>query len=120
MAASIAIAKMGEIPPGRSKKFSLPVGAHEVECFVIHWQGTHYAYVNKCRHIAMSLDWVENRFFDEDGRYVLCSTHGALFEPSSGECVSGPPFGKRLIVVPLEIRDGEIYASIPENFEDIL
>jgi nitrite reductase/ring-hydroxylating ferredoxin subunit len=68
----------------------------------------------------MTLDWVENRFFDEERRYILCSTHGALFEPDSGECAAGPPFGKRLIRVPLELRGGEIYASVPNDFEDVL
>jgi len=98
----------------------LPLANGEVECFIVHWGGGHHAYVNKCRHIAMSMDWVENRFFDEDRRYILCATHGALFEPASGECVSGPPFGKRLIVVPLEVRGDEIYAAIPDDFEDVL
>jgi len=117
---SIHVASVGEIAPGKSKKFVLDVGRHEVECFVVNWKGEHHAYVNKCRHIAMSLDWVENRFFDEDGCYVLCATHGALYEPDSGECISGPPFGKRLIRVPLEVRDGEIYAAMPTDFEDVL
>jgi nitrite reductase/ring-hydroxylating ferredoxin subunit len=120
MPESVLVARLGEIPPGKSKKFFLSVGGQEVECFVVHWQGTHYAYVNKCRHIAMSLDWVENRFFDEDRRYILCSTHGALFEPDSGECVSGPPCGKRLIEVPIEVRGEEIYAGMPDDFEDVL
>ena len=117
---SVHVASIREIAPGKSKKFVLKVGRHEVECFVVNWKGEHHAYVNKCRHIAMSLDWVENRFFDEDGCYVLCATHGALYEPDSGECISGPPFGKRLIRVPLEVRGGEIYAAAPDDFEDVL
>lgn len=120
MAAPVAVARLGEIPPGKSKKFSLAVGGREIECFLVHWNGAHHAYVNRCRHIALSLDWVENRFFDEDGRHLLCATHGALFEPDSGDCVAGPPFGKRLIVVPLEIRGDEIYAHTPSDFEDVL
>ena len=117
---ALRVARLGEIPPGKSKKFMLPVGKSEVECFIVHWRGEHYAYVNKCRHIAMSLDWVENRFLDEERRYILCSTHGALFEPDSGECVGGPPYGRHLIRVPLEVRDGEIYARPPDDFEDVL
>lgn len=117
---AVHVAKIDEIAEGRSKKFVLPVGAREVECFIVRWRGEHYAYVNKCRHIAMSLDWVENRFFDEDRRYVICSTHGALFEPDSGQCVSGPPFGRRLVQVPLETRGEDIWATAPQDFEDVL
>jgi nitrite reductase/ring-hydroxylating ferredoxin subunit len=120
MAAEVRVARLGEIAEGKSKKFVLEVGGREVECFVVRWGDGHHAYVNRCRHIAMSLDWVENRFFDEDGRFLLCATHGALFEPDSGDCVAGPPVGKRLIRVPLEVRDGEIYAGVPEDFEDVL
>ena len=119
-ACALRVARIGEIPPGKSKKFVLSFGRSEVECFLVHWRGEHYAYVNKCRHIAMSLDWVENRFFDEERRYILCSTHGALFEPDSGECVDGPPFGKRLVRVPLEVRGDGIYAAVPADFEDVL
>jgi nitrite reductase/ring-hydroxylating ferredoxin subunit len=117
---SILVARVGEIPPGKSKKFNLPVGAADVECFIVHFAGGHHAYVNKCRHIAMTMDWVENRFFDEDGRFILCSTHGALYEPTTGECVFGPPCGKRLIAVPLEVRGDEIWAGVPDDFEDVL
>lgn len=116
----VCVARLGEIPAGKSKKFSLVVGSQEVECFIVHWHGEHHAYVNRCRHVSLGLDWVENRFFDEDGRFLLCSTHGALFEPASGECIVGPPSGKRLIVVPLEIRGDEIYALTPTDFEDVL
>jgi nitrite reductase/ring-hydroxylating ferredoxin subunit len=117
---SVRVAVVGEIPPGRSKKFELRVGDRDVECFVVNWCGEHYAYVNKCRHIAMSLDWVENRFFDETGDYILCPTHGACYLPDSGECVGGPPAGKRLVRVPLRIEENAIWASLPASFEDVL
>lgn len=120
MAAPLRIARAGELAPGRSKKFFLEVDGREVECFLVNWRGEHHAYVNRCRHIAMSLDWVENRFFDESGRFLLCSTHGACYEPDSGLCVDGPPLGKRLVRVPLEVRGGEIYARMPDDFEDVL
>ncbi len=44
----------------------------------------------------MTMDWVENQFLSEDGAHILCATHGALYEPDSGECVAGPPLGKCL------------------------
>ena len=114
------IGRVDELRPGEMKKFLLQCDGEEVEAFLLNYGGEHHAYVNRCRHVPMSLDWVENRFFDEDRRYVLCSTHGALFEPDSGECVSGPPFGKRLIRVPLETHGEEIWARTPDDFEDVL
>lgn len=114
------VARVGDLAPGRSKKFLLEIGDREVECFLVNWRGAHFAYVNRCRHIAMGLDWVENRFFDETGSLILCSTHGACYEPDTGICVDGPPAGKRLVRVPLDVRGEEIYAGMPEGFEDLL
>ena len=109
------------VAPGCSKKFMLPVRGAEEECFVINFGGQYHAYVNRCRHVPIAMDWIENQFFAEQGRYLMCQTHGAYFEPSNGECIAGPPSacGKFLYRVPIEIEKGVIYARPPEqDFED--
>ena len=118
--ADLPIACLGEIPPGKSKKFTLNVGRFEVPCFVVHWRGAYYTYVNKCRHVTTEMDWVENRFFDEDGELILCSNHGDCYGQDTGECIGGPAYGKSLIAVPLEVRGDEILAGVPDDFEDVL
>jgi len=115
----VLVACTDALPPGTSKKFSLDAGGREVECFIVNWQGGYHAYVNRCRHIAMSLDWLENRFFDLEREFLQCPTHGALYRPDTGFCVFGPPAGRSLIRVPLEIRGDEIYAGMPADFEDV-
>src|SRR5690606_19248166 len=95
------ILRAGELAPGQSKKFMLQHDGREVECFVVNFRGELHAYVNECRHVAMTLDWVENQFFTPDGDFLLCPTHGAFYDPASGECVAGPPCGRSLFRVPL-------------------
>jgi nitrite reductase/ring-hydroxylating ferredoxin subunit len=58
---------------------------------------------------------VENQFFAEDGRHLMCQTHCAYYEPETGECIDGPgsAWGKFLLRIPLEIRDGKIFACPP-------
>lgn len=112
-AASSVIAREDEIEPGQTKKFMLSVEGRETECFLINYQGRFFAYVNRCAHVPMTMDWIDNQFLTEDGRYVLCATHGAAFEPDTGECVFGPPCGKYLVRVPLTISGGRIHASQP-------
>ena len=112
---STFVARAEEIAPGRSKKFLLWCGGGEVEAFVVNHEGTLHAYVNRCCHVPMTMDWIDNQFFTEDGRYIQCATHGAWYEPGSGECVAGPPVGRCLTRVPLTIRDGEVYAKCPEE-----
>jgi nitrite reductase/ring-hydroxylating ferredoxin subunit len=111
----VVVARRDEIRPGRTKRFSFVANGFEIPAFALNHGGALHAYINRCRHVPMELDWVENRFFTEDGRFILCATHGACYEPDSGECVSGPPFGKHLIRVPLEIEDGEVIATLPES-----
>jgi len=113
------VIRTDELKPGESSKFLLPIGGADEECFIINYGGKFHAYVNRCRHVPMAMDWVENQFFAEDGRYLMCQTHCAYYEPETGECIAGPrsACGKFLCRVPLEIKDGEIFAQPPP--EDI-
>jgi nitrite reductase/ring-hydroxylating ferredoxin subunit len=109
------VLRVGELGEGQSKKFVLRCGERDLECFVVNFRGRLQAYVNECRHIAMTLDWVENQFFTADGEFLLCPTHGAFYDPESGECVVGPPCGRSLFRVPLVESDGQVRALCPES-----
>lgn len=115
----VVACRVGEVEPGTTKKFRLAVEGREEECFVVNYKGELYAWVNRCLHVPMTMDWVENRFFTEDQRYLQCATHGAWYEPDTGECVVGPPCGKYLIRIPLEIEGDEVIASSPNSDEAI-
>ena len=67
-----------------------------------------YAYLNRCAHVGVELDWQAGRFFDADGMDLLCSTHGALYDPTSGACLGGPCRGGPLMPVAVEERDGAV------------
>ncbi len=110
---AVRVLAPGELAEGESKKFRLVAGEEEHECFVVRWRGELHAFVNRCRHVAMTLDWVENQFLTEDGELILCPTHGALFQPDTGACVGGPAFGKSLFRVPLEQRQEGVFADWP-------
>ncbi len=111
------VGRAQDLAPGESLKFMLPIRGADEECFVINFAGEFYAYVNRCRHVPMAMDWVDNQFFAEEGRYLMCQTHNAYYEPGSGECIAGPESacGKFLYRVPIEIEDGMIYARAPEQ-----
>jgi nitrite reductase/ring-hydroxylating ferredoxin subunit len=114
----MVVARVGEVAPGRTKKFVFQCGAEEVEGFILNHEGRLHAYVNRCRHVAMGLDWVENQFFTEDGCYVQCATHGAYYLPDTGECIAGPPCGKSLFRIPLQIEGDEVVADPPSAVAD--
>lgn len=59
-------------------------------------KGTVTLFLNRCPHRGIELDWVPGRFIAVDGHHLQCATHGALFDPDTGQCVSGPCVGETL------------------------
>src|SRR5207248_1817844 len=68
-----------DLKAGQSKKFLLPIRDADEECFLINYRGQFHAYINRCRHVPMAMDWVDNQFFAEEGRYLMCQTHNAYY-----------------------------------------
>ena len=58
--------------------------------FAIRFEGQVHAFLNRCTHVAMEMDYQPDRFFDDSGQWLLCATHGATYRPDTGECVGGP------------------------------
>ncbi len=67
-----------------------------ISCFVVAFGGGIYAYVNKCPHRYTELDWLPGDVFDDEGLYLICATHGAVFKVDSGLCTDGPCKGLSL------------------------
>jgi len=84
------------LEPGQTAEFELIRGGRRIHSFLVNHGGGHHAYVNRCPHAGTPLDWWPNEFFTEDGRYLICATHGAVFAPDTGLCVDGPCPGARL------------------------
>ncbi len=97
-----------ELPPGASAKFPLLWRGRRVEAFVINVRGRFYAYVNYCVHAGTPLDWWPNEFFTEDGRFLICATHGALYEPETGACAGGPCAGGRLYRLRVHVEGDQV------------
>lgn len=79
-----------------------------VPAFVVRFDGRPRAYLNRCAHVAMELDWLPGRFFDDAGLYLICATHGAMYEPDSGQCVAGPCRGAALVALRCEEIGGRV------------
>jgi|TARA_B110000503_G_C7034546_1_gene365491 nitrite reductase/ring-hydroxylating ferredoxin subunit len=84
--------------------------------FAIRFHGESYAYLNRCSHIPMEMDYQPNRFFDSTGEWLICSTHGALYNPRTGDCQGGPCRGG-LIPISLEEKEGVVYWHTQHNLK---
>jgi len=87
--------------------------AFEPTGFVVRFCGLVHGYVNRCPHAGTEIDWQPGEFFEEAQLYLVCSTHGALFEPSTGYCVAGPCRGASLSRLPVREDDGQVYLDDP-------
>ena len=77
--------------------------------FVLRFDGQLVAYLNRCAHVPTEMDWQHGEFLDGDRQFILCSIHGAAYEPLTGRCVGGPCGRGRLTVIEVEERDGQVY-----------
>lgn len=82
---------------------------------VVKFDGQFHAYLNWCPHLGIELNFMPDQFMDDEGRFLVCANHGALFEPENGQCLSGPCSGDSLTAVPLEVRGEEIWVGNVET-----
>ncbi len=93
---------------GRAVSFDLVYGGQTCRAFAIRLEGRDHAYLNRCTHLAMELDWQPDRFFDDSGRWLLCASHGASYRPDTGACAGGPCRGG-LIRIELSEAQGVVF-----------
>lgn len=90
---------------GLAVPFDVNYAGQTCRAFAVRYLGQPHAYLNRCTHVAMELDFQPNRVFDSTGQWLLCATHGAAYEPSTGECGGGPCKGG-LIKIAMRDTDG--------------
>ncbi|MBI3637661.1 MAG: Rieske 2Fe-2S domain-containing protein [Candidatus Rokubacteria bacterium] len=104
-----------DLPPGTTAKFRITVDGRVVDGFIVGHDGGHHAYVNRCPHVGTSLDLWPNDFLDEDGRTLVCSTHGARFEPDTGHYIAGPCAGDALQSLPVRREGDELVVAATDG-----
>ena len=103
---------------GLAVPFDVVHGGQTCRAFAIRWHGQAHAYLNRCAHVAMEMDWQPNRFFDDSGRWLLCGTHGAVYQPDTGACAGGPCRGG-LVKIALTESDGVVHWHTAFNLQPV-
>jgi nitrite reductase/ring-hydroxylating ferredoxin subunit len=107
------IARVNELAPGSVKKFWIICRKYRLDAFLVNDQGHFYAYINRCRHMPTPLDFMRDQFVSDDGQYLMCYTHGALYERATGLCVAGPCKGESLHRLPVRVDEGDVLVGCP-------
>lgn len=94
---------------GKGVRFEVVHRGEPAAAFAVRFDGRVHAYLNRCAHVPVQLDWNAGEFFDLSGLYLVCATHGATYLPDSGQCVAGPCKGARLVALEVIEREGGVY-----------
>ncbi|MDP1611401.1 MAG: Rieske 2Fe-2S domain-containing protein [Sulfuritalea sp.] len=99
-----------ELPEGgRGLRFTVDRLGVVEPAFAVRFHGQVHAYLNRCGHVPVELDWQHGEFFDDSGLYLICATHGALYAPESGRCLGGRCNGNGLVVLSVVEDEGRIF-----------
>ncbi|QDL38891.1 Rieske (2Fe-2S) protein [Rhodoferax sediminis] len=99
---------------GEAVPFDVVFGGQTCRAFAIRFEGRAHAYLNRCAHVAMELDYQPNRFFDDTGQWLICATHGAVYRPDTGACSGGPCRGG-LVKIQISEQDGVVHWHTAHN-----
>jgi len=98
-----AVCRFDDLDDGGARSFL--VGADRLDVVVLRRGAGAIAYVNSCPHQGTPLETFPDRFLNENGTLLVCSTHGARFRVEDGLCVTGPCVGKALKRIPARVID---------------
>ena len=105
----IRLCHLSELPDGESRGFLID----DRPVFAVNSQQRIHVYHNRCPHLGIELEWVQDQFLNEDATLIQCSTHGALFTIDDGLCVAGPCQGEHLEAIPARIEGEYIVIEGP-------
>jgi nitrite reductase/ring-hydroxylating ferredoxin subunit len=105
---------------GRGVRFPLTAWGEQRTGFAVRYQGRVHAYLNRCAHVPVELDWNEGDFFESSGAYLMCATHGALYLPDTGHCAGGPCRGGKLHPISVLEAGGEVYWQPDEYLRPVI
>eukprot|EP00051_Salpingoeca_urceolata_P010778 m.132531 g.132531 ORF g.132531 m.132531 type:complete len:517 (-) comp16850_c0_seq1:109-1659(-) len=103
-----ALCNTAEVNPSIGLSFDKHSTANRV--MVVRVNDTEVAaYINRCPHTNVALDWFAGQFLSSDSSEIVCSAHDARFRLEDGLCTSGPCLGESLIPVPTYVdSDGTV------------
>ena len=105
---NLTLARLNDIPDGGAVGVSVEIDRGQFHVLIVRLGEDARVYLNSCPHVGVRLDWSPGVFMSIDGALIQCATHGALFEPRTGHCISGPCAGQSLVPVPCEVSEGEV------------
>lgn len=96
----------------QAKSFSVKMRGQVYDGLVIFWEGKYFAYQNLCKHVPVTLDLRDGKFFNHEKTKLQCHMHGAIYEVETGECTAGPCVGAKLNALAIEEQATRIIVRV--------
>ncbi|WP_410497398.1 Rieske (2Fe-2S) protein [Chitinibacter sp. S2-10] len=87
----------------------------ERAAIALRYGGQVYAYYNECAHVPIELDFNPGDVFDLSRQFLICSTHGAYYDPTNGLCLGGPCSGRSLHRLTVIEKDNAVWLLEESN-----
>lgn len=71
-----------------------------------------FAFENRCPHAGYPLQRADGSVLMQEGRYLVCTMHGASFDVTDGACAGGPCNGDALTPIDVDVSDGVVRISV--------
>lgn len=94
---------------GKALLFDVLQWREPARAFALRFDGQVVAYLNRCAHVPSELDWQPGEFLDSRQEFILCSFHGAEYEPLTGRCAGGPCGRGGLLALDVREAEGQVY-----------
>lgn len=94
---------------GKAHSFDVLQYRQPARAFALRFDGQVVAYLNRCAHVPTEMDWQEGEFLDGDKQFIVCSIHGAVYDPLTGRCVTGMCGRTGLTKIDIEEKAGQVY-----------
>ena len=107
-AAGTPLYALADLGDPQTRSFEFGEGAERFAMFIVRRGAEVKGWLNRCPHAGHPLDFPEHQILTPDKTLLRCASHGAQFEIDTGTCVSGPCEGRKLVPVPVHVRDGMV------------
>jgi len=102
------LCQLNDLPNHGGKEIIFTEGQLRTSIFVQKTDDTVAVFLNHCPHAGTPLNMLGDRFLDMRGQNILCRTHGATFNRTTGKCISGPCKGRYLKSIAHRVINGAI------------
>jgi len=106
----LQLCTVADLPEDGARGFQL----QQTGLLVVRSHAAIQVFLNRCPHLGVPLQWQRDHFLDNEGMFIRCATHGALFEKDSGLCILGPCRGDSLWRIECTVEDGRILVDDQE------